>query len=189
MKTGLDQRIGLLRRLGYYMPKSVLRMLADGLCFSKVRYCIAAFGHPRIDEMESRVGTMEEIQVKLNTIMRIITGHRKEDRISISDLLRKTGLPSVNRMAIEGILKEMWMFLFLREDTYIRETLLTKSNKSNMTTRSKTSNLLEVGSPINSFIYYGPKLWNIFPEDCKRKMSKYKFKIIVKKLVRDKHFL
>ncbi len=189
VKICLDQRTGLIRRLSYYMPKSVLRMLADGLCLSKVRYCIAAFGHPRIDEMESRNGAMEDIQVKLNTLMRIITGHRKEDRISISDLLRKTGLPSINRMTIEGILKEMWMFLFLRGETYVRETLLTNSNKSNMTTRSKTDKLLEVGSPMNSFIYHGPKLWNSFPEDCKMKMPKYKLKMIVKKLVRERKLL
>ena len=189
VKSCLDQRIGLLRRLSYNMPKSVLRILADGLCLSKIRYCIAAYGQPKTCEMGKKICAMEDIQVKLNTIMRIITGHKREDRKSISDLLKETRLPSVNRMTIEGILKEMWMFLYVRGDTYIRDALLFKSNKSQMTTRSKTCDTLEVGFPMNSFIYHGPKLWNLFPEDGRKKTSKYRFKMTIKRLLTDQQFL
>ena len=189
IKSSLDQRIGLLRRLSFNMPRSVLRMLADALCFSKVRYCIAAFGQPKVNPMESKISAMEEIQVKLNTVMRIITGQRREDRVPITKLLEKTNLPSVNRIVVESILKEMWMFLYLRGETYVRDALLFKSNKSKITTRSKTDNSLELGFPMNSFIYHGPKLWNIFPEEGKQKMSKYKIKIIVKKFVTEQQML
>ena len=189
IKSSLDQRIGLLRRLSFNMPRSVLKMLADALCFSKVRYCIAAFGQPRLNTMESRICTMEEIQVKLNTVMRIITGQRREDRISIQELLERTKLPSVNSMVVESILKEMWMFLFQRGETYVRNTLLFKSNRSKITTRSKTDNNLELGFPMNSFIYHGPRLWNIFPEVGEEKISKYKLKMTIKKLVRELHLL
>ncbi len=180
IKSSLDQRIGLIRRLSYNMPRSVLKMLADALCFSKVRYCIAAFGQPRINKEESKVCAMEEIQVKLNTVMRIITGQRREDKVPISELLQRTKLPSINEMVVGAILKEMWMFLFYRGETYIKDALLYKSNQSQITTRSKTDGDLEVGFPVNSFIYHGPKLWNIFPEEGKKKMSKYKFKKLVK---------
>ena len=189
IKSSLDQRIGLLRRLSFNMPRSVLRMLADALCFSKVRYCIAAFGQPRVNTMDPKINAMEEIQVKLNTVMRIITGQRREDRIPITELLERTNLPSVNRMVVESILKEMWMFLYLRGETFVRDALLFKSNKSQITTRSKTDHALELGFPMNSFIYHGPKLWNMFPEDGKRKMSKYKLKMTIKKLVREQHLL
>ena len=182
-------RIGLLRRLSFNMPRSVLRMLADALCFSKVRYCIAAFGQPRLNPMEPKICAMEEIQMKLNTVMRIITGQRREDRVPITELLEKTKLPSVNRMIMESILKEMWMFLCSRGETYVRDALLFKSNRSQITTRSKTDNNLELGFPMNCFIYHGSKLWNIFPEEGKQKMSKYKLKMIVKKFVTEQIML
>ena len=121
--------------------------------------------------------------------MRIITGHKKEDKVSIQNLLDQTRLPTINQVVVESILKVMWMFLFVRGESYMKDLLENRSNQSEIITRSKTENKLEVGFPVNSFAYYGQKLWNKFPGDLKKKMSKNKFKMNVKRIIHEKEIL
>jgi hypothetical protein len=40
--------------------------------------------------------------------MRVLTGHRRRDHISKSQLLEETGITSIDRMTAATILGEMW---------------------------------------------------------------------------------
>ncbi len=106
----------------------------------------------------------------------------------MKDLLDLTRLPTVDQMImiVKSIIKEVWLFLLVRGESYIRDVLEAKECQSQMITRSRTENKLDVAFPVDSFIYYGQKLWNKLPGDLKRKMSKNKFKMKVKRLINEK---
>jgi hypothetical protein len=49
-----------------------------------------------------------QIQIRYNRVGRSITGAKIRDRISIPDLLKKAGLPSINWMVVSAICMETW---------------------------------------------------------------------------------
>jgi hypothetical protein len=48
------------------------------------------------------------IQVALNNVARSITGTRKQDHVTIEDLLDRAGLESANRMVVKAIAAKTW---------------------------------------------------------------------------------
>ena len=75
---------------------------------SKIRYGIALFGNVRISEEDPLSKTMQELQVVLNNTMRFLTNKKIADRITIEDLRERTKIPSVNQIAAEAILMEVF---------------------------------------------------------------------------------
>ena len=169
----LDQRIGLLRRLAHHVPRQHLRPIAEGLCISKVRYCLPAFASPRMSETDPLCGQMACLQKKINNVMRIITGNRLEDKVSIADLSAKSGIMTVNRMAVSSILREMWTVINLQPDSELREQLLDKRSSTTISTRSLAAGMLELTKPVQSFACRGAKLWNRAPNTIKNAKTKH----------------
>jgi hypothetical protein len=113
------------------------KKIAKGISISKIRYCPAAYGTPRIGEDKPQNKTMAELEVKQNSIMRISTGHRRSKHISKLQLLEETGMTSINRMAAATLLREMWRVL--RGDLEERRMITATSSMSTMMTRSKAT--------------------------------------------------
>jgi hypothetical protein len=106
VKKSLGQRTGLLRRLSHHVPRRELRQVAEGICLSKIRYGLAAYGVPQQSEDKPHKEMMQSLQVKQNEIARVLTGSRRRDIVPVLDLLERTGMMSVNQMAAETILME-----------------------------------------------------------------------------------
>ena len=51
---------------------------------------------------------MKELQKELNRGMRLVTGTKISDRISINELVQMTGVQSVNHVVAETKLREIW---------------------------------------------------------------------------------
>jgi hypothetical protein len=52
LTKSLQQRTGLLQQLSHHIPKKELRLVAEGICISKLRYGLAAYGIPRMSQDE-----------------------------------------------------------------------------------------------------------------------------------------
>ena len=176
----LDQRTGLLRRLSFYIPREKLQQIAEGICISKIRYGLAAYGVPN---MEHGRGSkmMMDLQVKQNEIARVLTGVKRTDKVAISSLLNMAGMNSINRMTVETILLHTWRVL--NSNLGDKEILLSRSNVSSMVTRAKTDGKLETRMPSSSFMYYGAKLWNMAPPAVKNAQSIYSVKKATKNFI------
>ena len=49
----LKQRLGLLRRIKYKIPKDKLQIVAEAILNSKIRYGIAVYGRPKTEEKQT----------------------------------------------------------------------------------------------------------------------------------------
>ena len=99
--------------------------------------------------------------------MRIITGKKVKDKVSIESLRKSTGTTSVNHLICYHILMDMYNILKDNTSATLKEMFTEKLGSSNITTRSATQN--KVTAPVNygrnnDFSYYGPTLWNLLPD-------------------------
>ena len=104
----LRSSIGLMSRLSTFIPNRCLTPLIHGLLLSKVRYGLPLFADIRLSDIHGTNGLMKEIQVEINRGLRIVLGVRLADKISIADLSAKVGVPSINQLAAEVTLMEIW---------------------------------------------------------------------------------
>ena len=54
----------------------------------------------------SRSSLMAALQVRVNDVARVICGSSQSDQRTVADLLKSSGLPSVNRLVIKSIAVE-----------------------------------------------------------------------------------
>jgi hypothetical protein len=182
----LRQRVLVLRRLSYTIPRDSLQQIADGLILSKIRYGLNIYGIVRISNSDPKNKQMKEIQVLLNRLMRILTGSRQADRIPITELLSKTGWLSLNQMIAQSILMEAWKINSGRSPS-LEELLPRPRSDSVMITKSQARGdlLVTSGSRIkqNSFSCQAAKIWNKAPIELREARSRGIVKRLIKKFV------
>ena len=79
LKKKLKQRIGLLKRLRHVIPKNVLRLAAEAIFTSKLRYGIASYLCPKLKDEPGSNATLKELTVIQNDMLRAITGKKLSD--------------------------------------------------------------------------------------------------------------
>ena len=99
-----------LKQLQGIMRQKSLKMLANGLVFAHVRYAIAVFmsGMIRVAPNDPKNTHLNTLQVKQNDCMRIILNKKRSDKVPNEMLLNKTSMKSINHMAAEAMLLELW---------------------------------------------------------------------------------
>ena len=113
---------------------------------------------------------MKELQKSQNKLLRALTGKKVSDRIKIEDMLKSLQMMSVNQIAAQIKLTEMWKAL---NDSQYPLRVEQKSEKEDgIGTRSMTrGDLIEFGSSTNSkksFMGSSTRLWNVAPEEIKK---------------------
>ena len=157
MCSELDQRIGVLKRLQYEFSQNNLKMLADGLVLSKIRYGISIYSQTRLHDHDPPVGLIQKLQVKQNKAMRIVLRKRRLDKISTKNLLEDIGWLSVNQMTCKNLVTDIWKVLE-KGPEYTKQQLV--GAVPNKTTRSTQRKDLAKQDPGSSFICQAPYIWN-----------------------------
>ena len=85
-----------------------LKQLAVGLVLGKLLTDIGVYSRPRFSVDDEEEPKMRALQVELNKLTRILTGSKILDEDRIEVLLHKSGLESVNRMAVYTTAVEAW---------------------------------------------------------------------------------
>jgi hypothetical protein len=103
MRTTLRQKVGLLRKLSFNLPRECLFKVFDGLIMSSVRYCM-----PVYHQTETAGPNAKAMQVMINNAMRTVLGVKRSDRVPIKELLQKLNTLSYNQMGIQATLSLTW---------------------------------------------------------------------------------
>ena len=74
LKKTLKKRIGVLTRLKHLVPKESLKMAAEAIFTSKLRYGIATYLRPKLRQNEEGNKTLKELTVLQNDMLRVISG-------------------------------------------------------------------------------------------------------------------
>ena len=98
---------GLARCLKIPLPTDPVVDIMKALLVGKVGYCAAAVLHPRLNQDAPRSSLMAALQ----DVARVICGSSWSDQRTVADLLKSSGLPSVNCLAIKSIAVEAWKSL------------------------------------------------------------------------------
>ena len=142
LEKALHQRLFILRRLRESLPQKKLLIVAEAIFNSKIRYGLPLFAHCRLSDQEAVNGQMASLQKLQNDMMRTVLGVTRSDHVSRQTLLERTGLTSVNHMAVSSVLMET--FKILHYDTIPDlKTTLTATDTSDYSLRSQHKNNLQ----------------------------------------------
>ena len=101
----LRQKVGIIKRLSYKIPRKALLKLLDGLLYSHVRYCLPVFAQPQLTENDSPNALMKNIQVTLNDGLRAALGLKRSSKVSVEQLHVRCQTTTLNRLSVKTILK------------------------------------------------------------------------------------
>ena len=86
-------------------------MVADGLFISYIRYAIGLYCPIRIKEVDPVPSNIHGIKVIYNDVLRLLCCSKRENKNPIKDMLKEVGWLSLNQLACETRLIEVWKSL------------------------------------------------------------------------------
>jgi hypothetical protein len=101
--VAVKQRAEIIARLVNHIPRGkYLRQLAMRLVNGKLSHALAAYASPLLPAPSGEAPSTlhHQIQVAYDRVVRSITGIKIRDRVSVSDLLERAGMPRVNGMVV-----------------------------------------------------------------------------------------
>ena len=86
----------------------LVKFCVHSLWVSKLRYGLQLCTKVMLKEEESRSASMKSLQLTQNRMLRAINGSKTKDRVSVSSMLQKFELLSVNQLSAQIKLTEVW---------------------------------------------------------------------------------
>ena len=164
LQSKLMTRLYTLRKLEQVIPKSLLKTVADGIFMSVLRYGLGIFCPIRVTQSDPHPSSISGIKVAFNDMLRLLCSAKREDHMSVEEMLKKLNWLSVNQIAAEVRLIETWKSI---HTNYCLSNVFEK-RVSSYETRAAGKNALEVEEKSrlreNSFQFPCTKLWNIAPQ-------------------------
>jgi hypothetical protein len=155
VKQKVNNGLFTLRRLKSCLSQKSLKIIADGLIMSHLRYCSSTYlsDKIRIQEADPTTNEIKNLQILQNKMLRIISGVHLMDKVSIKSLLDRNNMFSINQMACFAILMDTWKSL----------NLGTLGPEPSFKTRSSAryKNYLQGNADPKSFISMASKLYNL----------------------------
>ena len=185
--TKLKQRLGLLRRIRYKIDSDKLKIVAEAIINSKIRYGIAVYGQPKLCGEDPQSVIMQKLQVIQNDMIRMVCGYKRGQHINMESLAKKCNIMSVNQMTVYHILLEMFNILHKNSSEELKRKILEVQTCQNYNLRSKENGDLRIPNPPKrncvGFSYIGPKTWKLLPPDIKSITLEHLYKNQVKKWI------
>ena len=163
LKKTLRKRIGVLTRLRHLVPKQSLKMAADAIFTSKLRYGIATYLRPKLKIEDESNKTLKELTVLQNEMLRVITGKKLSDHETIESLRRNTKTMSVNQICIYHIMLETYGIVNLKSSPVLENMIKKSPNEKIETLRNAKMLQIPVNQGRNNaFNFYAASAWNQF---------------------------
>ena len=186
LEDQLNYRLYKLRRIEQGIPRSLLIKVADAIFCSIIRYELAIFCPIRILQEDPNPGNIEGVKVIYNDLLRFLCNTKRSSHTSIESMLEKLGWLSVNQLACEVRLIEVWKAL--NQEDHCLKNMFEKATSNEGITRSAGLNRLKIGfkSKIreNSFAYPSIQIWNSAPPEVTTAESESKARAAIKKYVK-----
>ena len=158
--------------------------VVHSIWFSKLGYGLQLCATTRIKENEPYNTDMKDIQIAQNRLLRMLNGCTLKDKISTKDMLKKLDLPSVNQLAVEIKLTEVWKSLNDNAYPINLDKGANRRGENDRTLRPGSIRNLKdfartkIGE--NSFCISAGKLWNQAPQNIKEANTLSQAKTLIK---------
>ncbi len=180
VKQKVNHGLYTLRRLRGQLDRKCLKILAEGLVMSHLRYCNSTFlsDQIRITENDPKHKNLYELQLLQNKMLRIIHGVKTKDKVPIRKLLEKTEMLSINQLTCQSMLMDTW------KATHLGLESISAHFKPRDSVRFKDQ--LQANSDPQSFVSKSSKLFNMTTQRFKNtnltKVAKQEAKTFVRSL-------
>ena len=135
--SALNSRLYFIRRLKSHLAfKSILK-LVDGLFTSKLRYGVQLLGKVRTSTEDTVCAEFKSIQLVQNNLLRTLNGSKIKDMVSISSMIEKFNMLSVNQLNASVKLLEIWKAL--KVDNYPLSINTQETRVDGSSTRADTA--------------------------------------------------
>ena len=195
----LSKRLGILRKLSYHSSTKKLRMLASGLFYSKLSYCLplytATWGLDSYKVTNTRFSTYtkednRQLQVLQNQLCRLLLNERGlyyKQNLPTQQLLDKCGELSIHQLGAQRTLMMMKKMILSKKPQYITEKLHMKQTAGNSGS-GPTITPVETTLTLkrSSFLYRAVKLFNQLPEVIREESRVSTFKTRLKTWIKEK---
>ena len=175
----LKQRMGLLRRIKYKVKKDKLAIIAEAIFTSKIRYGLAVYSRPRLNEMDPVDPELQKLQVLQNDMMRVVHGLRRSDHTNMAKLREEEGIMSVNQLSYYHHLVEMYNVIWKNSSMQLKRKIQQLTGGDHQL-RNETRGDLRI--PIKpsrgcvGFSYKGTRVWNNTPKFIRENLEEKEFK-------------
>ena len=167
LKTSLNQRLFVIRRVMRQIPRDKLMTIVHSLWMSKLRYGLQLCTKVRQSELSTKTEFTKSLQLTQNRMLRVINNSRIKDKISVSHMLKKFNLLSVNQLAAQIKLQEVWKSINIDKYGITLEPYNEHVDPSGRTLRLKSNRTFNDTSRLvlaeHSFTIDAAKLWNNAP--------------------------
>jgi len=155
----ISKRIGVIRRVKFYLPPHTLKMLANALVFPHFDYCSAVWSNCNLDHSKS-------LQILQNKLARVLLS--ADIKTSVNTLMQTLDWNKLHARWVHQLLIIVLKCLQNHAPTYLSSQFNFTSSVHSHNTRSQVSNTLVV--PLwnkkpgrRTFLYRGSLLWNMLP--------------------------
>ena len=164
--SSLNSRLYLIKRIKNNINSERLKRVADSLWTSKLRYGLQLYAKVRTQESDPSNGMMAKLQISQNKLLRVLENVLPIEGIHTKTLLDNQKMLSVNQMAAQIKLTEIWKATHI--DNYPVKVIQQTTTENGRVTRGDSSGkLIECGGStlsINSCAGDGTRLWNKAPQ-------------------------
>ena len=167
LKSGLNHRLFLIRRIAQQVPRNKLMTLVHSLWVSKLRYGLQLCTRVRITTEDKKNDFMKSLQLTQNRLLRSLNKTRVVDKVSTESMLNKFNSLSVNQLAAEIKILEVWKSLNVVNCPTKLEPYNPLLNATFHSLRPKTNRVfcdsarLQISN--SSFNIDAARLWNVVP--------------------------
>ena len=141
--------------------------IVHSLWVSKLRYCLQLCTNVKINGDERKCAAMKSLQLTQNRMLRAINGSKVKDKVSVSSLLTKFKLLSVNQLAAQIKLTEVWKSVNVQDCPIVMDPYNQGQSASNLELRPRPTRIFNDTARLqiskSSFSVDAARLWNLAP--------------------------
>ena len=167
LKSSLNQRLFVIRRVARQIPKEKVMTIVHSLWVSKLRYGLQLCTRVRQSEQDVTPASLKSLQLTQNRMLRAINNTRVKDKISVKSMLEKFDLLSVNQLAAQIKLQEVWKSINVEGYALTLDPYNSHLPSSGHELRQKNNRIFNDTARLQiaefSFNIDAAKLWNSAP--------------------------
>ena len=186
--VALKQKLGLLRRIKHKINSNKLKIVAEAIFQSKIRYGISVYTIPKFEfnhldqTMDPNIARLQVIQ---NDMLRLLVGKSRSSHTNMEKLRKEQNMMSVNQLSVYHTAIEMFNIVNNKSSVSLHEEMKMEPRGYNL--RGIEDGKVKVPEKgkksCNGFHYMGPKLWNFLPAHIRKTTLRDIFKDKLKEFI------
>ena len=169
----LKQRMGILARIKNKVTNDKLKIIAEAIFMSKIRYGLAVYAKPKYEfnHLEQPMDpNVAKLQVVQNDLLRLIQGKSRKSHTNMQKLREDIKVMSVNQLSVYHVAIEMYNIIHhSSSDLLQNEFRLEQGRYELRCLEDGQVRVPEKGKKsCTGFGYIGPKMWNYLPEHIRK---------------------